>query len=618
MVLKTRHTCRLALAALAAALTLGACQKEETPSDGKFLRIEVENSGDGSKMETDGLQVHWSQGDAVGIKWGNYPILFSGGSAGVGNINIDGIGGIGYACKCNRFSTVRGNGKAFNAYFPPSIANYDEEYDGSSYQYDTYNDQESFITLTLPSRYESSFVGGRQQIDLPMVGTYYYCASGQYTANNEDVALGREVLRFQHLTAALLVKVRNDSGEPLLLDRVSLTSDYYRLSGPADTKIQLDFQRSGIGDIDPADIYRAVSVPASVAATDDEKQVEVVFPEPVVVAPGAILPVQVPILPMGPYGFYESLQVTDNLTVRVEGRNESTPGIIGSRRLTFQHTVEMTGGIARKKMKTIQIKMDPASERVTVLDPAFTVEVNSNSRVHISNGNLQYRASDATWRFAPQQYDHVGAANENISSTYDGWIDLFGWGTSGYAYGAANYQPWSTSDEGTYGPSGGIIHGQSDWGYNAISGGGDSENSGWRTLSRQEWECLVYRGDNTSHPRHGKWTLATVCNVPGMVIVPDNWSTSLTPSADSFTANTYDAAAWASMEAEGAVFLPAAGCRYSASVYAVGETGFYWLRDYSNTVTAITANVGPAPGIDVLSWPGRYAGHSVRLVRDAN
>ena len=55
--------------------------------------------------------------------------------------------------------------------------------------------------------------------------------------------------------------------------------------------------------------------------------------------------------------------------------------------------------------------------------------VSATQRVYFSQGNLQYQASTDTWRFAEHQYDYVGSDNRSISSTYSGWIDLFGWGT---------------------------------------------------------------------------------------------------------------------------------------------------------------------------------------------
>ncbi len=62
--------------------------------------------------------------------------------------------------------------------------------------------------------------------------------------------------------------------------------------------------------------------------------------------------------------------------------------------------------------------------------------VSEGEQVRFSKGNLQYQASTKTWRFADQQYDVIGMDNEKISETYSGWIDLFGWGTSGYDHGA--------------------------------------------------------------------------------------------------------------------------------------------------------------------------------------
>ena len=41
-------------------------------------------------------------------------------------------------------------------------------------------------------------------------------------------------------------------------------------------------------------------------------------------------------------------------------------------------------------------------------------------KVRFSQGNLQYKPSTATWRFALHQYDFVGEDNCNISADYDG------------------------------------------------------------------------------------------------------------------------------------------------------------------------------------------------------
>ena len=62
--------------------------------------------------------------------------------------------------------------------------------------------------------------------------------------------------------------------------------------------------------------------------------------------------------------------------------------------------------------------------------------VAANKKVVFAPGNLQYQASSGNWRFAEQQYLYIGNAagntNSGSRSTQSNWIDLFGWGTSGW------------------------------------------------------------------------------------------------------------------------------------------------------------------------------------------
>lgn len=140
------------------------------------------------------------------------------------------------------------------------------------------------------------------------------------------------------------------------------------------------------------------------------------------------------------------------------------------------------------------------------LKGVFTV--NENLKVRFAQGNLQYQASTNTWRFADKQTDIIGEDNINISATYSGWIDLFGWGTSGYDHGAVAYQPWSTSnnysDYYAYGDYMSNLFdqtGQADWGYNAISNGGNQTGL-WRTLRGIEWRYLFNRRETPSGIRY--------------------------------------------------------------------------------------------------------------------
>ena len=630
---KTNIVNRLALAAVALALTLGACQKEENNAgELKTLRIEVENQGTGgSKMETEGLQVYWNAGDMVGIYYADCPITFSGGNA---CVNVPTQPAI-FALFSKLPDNWTGRPRTFNAYYPPSIAAYDEEFPSgtSSYRYNTINYGTGDLSITLPARYESSFAGGRQQIQLPMIGTYYFCADAERRdARETTYSFGREVLRFQHLTAALLVKVRNDSGQPLLVDRVAVSSGYYKISGSTVAEF-FNTTKSTTPEVNAnyeqwanyaASFYRAFAVYPCAAEAEAEKQVEVVFPEPVVVAPDSILPVQVPILPMGPFAVYESTNVTDNLTIRVEGRNESAPGTIGGRRLTFQHTVEITQSIARNEMKTIQIKMDPASPRVTSTAPAFSV--NAGNQVYFSQGNLQYDKATSTWSFMEHQWSTVETHGQDVGADYDAQdiVSLFGWGTSGHNYGPANYQPWSTSTEGSdYGPGSSVLSPteQSDWGCNAIANGGNAASSGWFTLSKMQWEYLLSSGDQDNDARRDRWTLATVNNVPGLLLLPDDWDLNqrpLTPDRTQYTTHTYPLDTWQDMEALGAVFLPAAGMRSGTTVTRVPESApsTYW----TNTPESGGYNAYAlfmVPTAVFLNEDVRTHGSAVRLVRYA-
>ena len=259
-----------------------------------------------------------------------------------------------------------------------------------------------------------------------------------------------------------------------------------------------------------------------------------------------------------------------------------------------------------------------------IINGAFTINA-SGDQVYFSQGNLQYQASTNTWQFAEHQYDYVGSANSSISQNNSGWIDLFGWGTSGYNHGANAYQPWSTStsysDYYAYGNWQYNLYdqnGQADWGYNAISNGGNTENSGWRTLTKPEWAYVI---DTRSTPSGIRYAKATVNGVNGVVLLPDNWTASIyalnNTNGGDYTSNTITAADWTNvLEANGAVFLPAAGNRYRTSVDDVGSYGYYWSASYYNSNSAYIMNFdsGYLYASDSY-YKYRYYGRSVRLVR---
>ena len=245
--------------------------------------------------------------------------------------------------------------------------------------------------------------------------------------------------------------------------------------------------------------------------------------------------------------------------------------------------------------------------------------INESNRIAFSQGNLQYQASTGTWRFAEHQYDMIGEDNSNTSSSYSGWIDLFGWGTSGWNSGAKAYQPYSTSiDNADYKVGGDYTHSltdeyaNADWGvYNKISNGGNQAGL-WRTLSYDEWAYVIL-GRTDADALKGT---ATVNGVSGMILLPDNWTApdgiTFKNGMNGFEANTYTTSEWSKMESNGAVFLPAAGIRGRLGVDKVGSDGDYWSasKTYSDAFILYFGN----DSAQMLSF-GRRNGISVRLVR---
>ncbi len=259
-----------------------------------------------------------------------------------------------------------------------------------------------------------------------------------------------------------------------------------------------------------------------------------------------------------------------------------------------------------------------------------------------SRGNLQYQANTQLWRFAEHQYDTIGAGNANISSTYDGWIDLFGWATSGYHNETdidnLYYMPYSTSTFAEYDDINGTGYGPStymtdqniigtsanyDWGiFNSILNGGN-ETGLWRTLSQAEWEYLIAeRADASS-----KYGVGVVDGINGFILLPDNW---VNPTSIPFTSgigsnrsieeyaniNSYSIEQWKEMEAAGAIFLPAAGQNNLSGLEFINVGGYYWS-------TTITNGNGFAYYFsfysDFVGSTGanyRYTRQSVRLVQD--
>ena len=278
------------------------------------------------------------------------------------------------------------------------------------------------------------------------------------------------------------------------------------------------------------------------------------------------------------------------------------------------------GGYRENGIPVRAVRVTPQNTAPTgAIDGLFSV--NDSLQVYFSQGNLQYQASTNTWKFAEHQYDYVGNDNNNISSTYNGWIDLFGWGTSGYNHGAICYQPWSTSttysDYYAYGDSFYGLYdqtGQADWGYNPISNGGNQTHQ-WRTLTNAEWGYVFNTRNTASGIRYAK---AKVNGMDGIILLPDEWNTSTynlnntNSSSASFSSNVITASTWSILEQAGAVFLPAAGVRSGTSV-DMGSYGYYWSASVPNHYYAFYVDFRSSY-LNTNKYNSRFFGQSVRLV----
>ena len=231
--------------------------------------------------------------------------------------------------------------------------------------------------------------------------------------------------------------------------------------------------------------------------------------------------------------------------------------------------------------------------------------VSATKTVTFSPGNMQYHPANDEWRFAPSQLDYIGNDNANISDTYNGWIDLFGWGTGD--------NPTNVSTD--YNDYQIFV----DWGSNQI---GSYAPNTWRTLTYDEWYYLRYERPNYDE----LIGVAQVNGINGLILLPDGWTC---PSGVTFKSGfhedygieyyadyqTFSALEWAKLEASGAVFFPAAGFRYcGGDVDYLGSDGYYWSSTPIGSVNAYFLYFYSS-SVDMYNL-SRCFGQSVRLVKD--
>ena len=171
-----------------------------------------------------------------------------------------------------------------------------------------------------------------------------------------------------------------------------------------------------------------------------------------------------------------------------------------------------------------------------------------------ATGNLQYKPSTDTWRFAKQQYQYVGKDNIYVGKEdYKGWIDLFGWSADD------KFGVNSSNDNANY---------QREF----VDWGKLFPEEGWSTLSKNQWYYLLNQRTNAASLKQ----IAMVGETLGIMLFPDEWTlpAGCAPTQQThhdeedgedhscdFVSYNYTLAHWTELEKAGAIFLPAAGRR---------------------------------------------------------
>lgn len=275
----------------------------------------------------------------------------------------------------------------------------------------------------------------------------------------------------------------------------------------------------------------------------------------------------------------------------------------------------------------------------TPITPEFSIS--ATKKVSFAPGNLQatYDASAETWTwdFAANQYDYIGNAPGNTTIITEvkestepfaklsasGTVDIFGWSTANTYFGIAS----STSHE-TY-----TTEAFADWG-NLVIG---SQTAGyWRTMTNSEWDYLLNtRSCSTiGETENARYLKANTVSgvVQGLIMFPDNFTWNETTmgtiptscnSPQAYITQQFTSAQWASLEAAGAIFLPASGYKYQYGLGNIGDRGNYWSsskRDDNRAFYMFFYYNGR--NNSTLSAQdhdyGNFIASSVRLVHDLN
>lgn len=235
-------------------------------------------------------------------------------------------------------------------------------------------------------------------------------------------------------------------------------------------------------------------------------------------------------------------------------------------------------------------------------------EINDKGdKVRFSPGNLYFEGNRSTgvgeWKFEANQYDFRTCQSQ--SSSFNG-IATIGSGTPGNTYGLLGWRFEGAPDNNVQclpATPGTVDHTKfKDW-------GNDVKGYEWRTLSESE---MTYLLNNYKHKLSKIGVNPSSNGTNGIVFIPEKVTVSTTEIQD-----TYNLADWKDAEANGAVFLPAAGYINGGStgVQKANVWCEYWLSDYDGDGKIYHFNTQSSGGTVQTPTSNRQA-FAVRLVSD--
>ena len=449
-----------------------------------------------------------------------------------------------------------------------------------------------------PNHIVTSFSNSRINLSIPQVQTYEEDAPNRQVVKAPMAAYSRgEELSFTNLGALLAINIVNNAYSSITVSEVRVTASDIALWGDGYVDDYQSDNRKMVLTSTPQDHNEIVVRGANnaslnfVISRNNSKTVYVYVP---------------------------ATESANKYSITVVATSGSTD-VSNTRTQSNSHG----GTLPRNCFAVVPFNIADIALPEGALSGVFTV-TSGGVKVRFSQGNLQYKATAASgnkWRFATNQWDYVGddthgnvyengvkCNNALISSTYSGWIDLFGWGANGYN----DKHPYThTDNESDYGIAVNNVLGYYEWGRNPISNGGNADNPNlWRSLAAAEWNYLLntrrfsgQRGNGYSYSR------VTINNVWGLLLYPD----------DFLLQTSYNDRDDLTEVPDGCVFLPGAGRRDptggTMSFPSVGGGVYYWLRSISSTASDPNFIIATSSGEVTYRTAKKYYGQSVRLVQ---